>query len=315
MRTQRQACYAKGRQTILAVTLIISLLLAACGGGASEPAPAAAGGATTNNQSSTPPNNVVAIGDFGLTEEEFFKAIDAIEAKIAECMTAAGFEYVAVDSKTVWDAMDADKELPGLSEEQFYSQYGLGISTLYTGEPPQLATVDTPAKLGLGEQNVAIFAGLAAADQVAYNQTLFGEHLDSPLAAALEREDVSRTGGCTRTAVEQVLPADRLTVNYVNPKDYAIDNDPRMVDAFVKFGECIKTAGYEITNPDDIRPLITARLDEITGGAPVAALSAEAKAALTELQAFERALASASLACEEELITPLRQQIEAELSG
>lgn len=290
----------------LTFLLITSLLLTACGGSDNE---AAAG------QSDTPPDNVVAIGDFGLTEEELLQAIEQIEPKIAECMNAAGFEYVAVDSNTVREAMDADKELPGLSEEQFYNQYGLGISTLYTGEPPQFAEIETTASLGLGEQNIATFRSLSPTDQIAYNQTLLGEHLDAPLAVAFEREDISRTGGCTRKAMEQVIPADRLTVTYVNPKDYTIDHDPRMVEAFVQFAACVKEAGYDITNPDDIRPMITARLDEITGGAPVAALSTEAKAALTELQAFERALASASYACEEKIITPLRAQIEQELAG
>ncbi|MCE7986403.1 MAG: hypothetical protein DYG89_34970 [Caldilinea sp. CFX5] len=296
------------RRCLLAFMLVISILMTACGGAEDESASVA-------NQASTPPDNVVAIGDFGLTEEELLQAIEEIEPKIAQCMNAAGFEYVAVDSNTVREAMDADKELPGLSEEQFYNQYGLGISTLYTGEPPQLAAIQTTASLGLGEQNIAIFQSLSPTDRIAYNQTLLGEHLDFPLAVALEREDIARTGGCTRAAIEQVIPADRLTVTYVNPKDYTIDNDPRMVEAFVKFGECIKEAGYDITNPDDIRPLITARLDEITGGAPVAALSAEAKAALAELQTFEVALASASFACEEKIITPLRAQIEQELAG
>ena len=311
--------YTQRRRLLLTIVLLLSLLLAACGG--DEPAPAAAeSNAPAGEQAATdpnqiPPKEVAEKQEFGLTMEELLQAIDGAEAKIAECMNAAGFEYVAVDANTVRTAMSSDKKLPGLSEEQFYNQYGLGISTLYTGEPPQFATVETPASLGLGEKNIAIFKALSATDQVAYNQTLLGDHQDAGLAVALEREDIARTGGCTRKALEQVIPSDRLADSYTNPKDYAIDNDPRMVAAFGQYAECVKEAGYELNTPADIRPGITAKLDEITGGAPVAALSADAKAALAELQAYERAIAAASFACEEEFVTPVHDEIEQELAN
>ena len=303
-------------QIYLTVILLLSLLLTACGGSADEAASQSAGQpAPANDAAKLSSKEVAATHEFGLTTEELLQAIDGAEAKIAQCMNEAGFEYHAVDANTVRAAMSSDKKLPGLSEEQFYNQYGLGISTLYTGEPPQFATVETPASLGMGEKNIAIFKALSATDQVAYNQTLLGDHLDAALAAALEREDIDRTGGCTRKALEAVIPADRLTATYTNPKDYTIDNDPRMVEAFGKYAECVKEAGYELNTPADIRPGITAKLDEITGGAPVAGLSAEAKAALTELQAYERAVAAASFACEEEFITPLHDEIEQELAN
>lgn len=311
---------AKQRALLLTLLLLLNLLLAACGGG-DEPAPAAEQSAPAGEQAAaTDPNKLspkeaAATHEFGLTTEELLQAIDGAEAKIAECMNAAGFEYIAVDANTVRAAMSSDKKLPGLSEEQFYNQYGLGISTLYTGEPPQFATVSTPASVGLGEKNIAIFKALSATDQVAYNQTLLGDNLDAALAVALEREDIGRTGGCTRKALEQVIPNDRLADAYTNPKDYMIDNDPRMIEAFGQYAECVKEAGYELSTPADIRPMITAKLDEITGGAPVAALSADAKAAFTELQAYERAIASASFACEEEFVTPVHDEIEQELAN
>ena len=93
-------------------------------------------------------------------------------------MNDAGFEYIAVDYNTVRKGMVADKSLPGMSERQYFKQYGFGISTLYTGLPPQLAEATTPAKIGLGKQNVEIFENLSPADQVAYNRTLFGENPD-----------------------------------------------------------------------------------------------------------------------------------------
>ena len=82
--------------------------------------------------------------------------------------------------------------LPGMTERQFIAQYGFGISTLYTGLPPQLAAETIPAKIGLGEQNVRIFSSLSPADQEAYNHTLLGEHTDAAFAVALLLEPGDR---------------------------------------------------------------------------------------------------------------------------
>src|SRR5690349_13037237 len=109
--------------------------------------------------------------EYGMTMKELFSAIENVEAEISKCMSAAGFEYVAVDYNTVRRGMTSDKSLPGMSEGQFIQEYGYGISTLYTGLAPQLSELRTPAQLGLGEQNVQIFQSLSPADQVAYSHT------------------------------------------------------------------------------------------------------------------------------------------------
>ena len=51
----------------------------------------------------------------------------------------------------------------------------------------------------------------------------------------------------------------------------------------------------------------------ITGGDPLDALSADAAAALTELQGQERAVADVAFSCEEEILTPVEEQIQREL--
>src|SRR4029079_82795 len=101
--------------------------------------------------------------EFGLTKEGLVKSVESVESGIAKCMRDAGFEYIAVDYNTVRRGMVSDKSLPGYSEEQFSREFGFGISTLYTGKPPQLSEFDTPAKIGLGEQNARIFANLSSA--------------------------------------------------------------------------------------------------------------------------------------------------------
>ncbi|HEY4688623.1 MAG TPA: hypothetical protein VIK33_04875 [Anaerolineae bacterium] len=240
-------------------------------------------------------------------------SIEAVESLIAKCMSDAGFEYIAVDYNTVRKGMLADKSLPGVSDQDFVAQYGYGISTLYTGLAPQIADANTPAKIGLGEQNIRIFNSLSPADQVAYSRTLFGEHTDATFAVSLEAEDFSRTGGCTRAAIEQVFTTDQLSVTYFNPKDALIDQDPRMITALAQFADCVREAGFSYNHPNEVEADIKSRLDAITGGAPLDALSPDAQAALTELQGEERAIAVAATECESEIIEPVYTQIEREL--
>ena len=251
--------------------------------------------------------------EFGMTKEELVTNIESVESQIAACMQAAGFEYIAADYRTVRRGMTADKSLPGMTERQFIAQYGFGISTLYTGLAPQLANKTIPAKIGLGEQNIATFNGLTPADQEAYNFTLFGENTDATFAVALEIEDFSRTGGCTRQAIEQVFTAEQMAAGYYNPLDTLIRQDPRMATAITEFTDCVNIAGFDYAHPDDIEPDLRQRLDEITGGLPVEALSSDALTALEELRAEEMAIGIVAFDCESKVIDPVEGRIEREL--
>src|SRR5258705_2384793 len=166
--------------------------------------------------------------EFGMSPKELVQAIEKTEELIARCMREEGFQYIAADHNTVRAGMAADKSLPGLSEEEFVKRYGFGISTLYTGLPPQLSTGYSPARVGLGERNVQIFRALSPADQVAYNRALFGEDVSATFAVALEIEDLSRTGGCTRKAISQLFKPEQLKASHYNPQDALINKDPRI---------------------------------------------------------------------------------------
>ncbi len=300
------------RYRLLVLGLIVGLLATACGG---LPAPSES---TTSNpagsqNSTTSQRSVLNTEEFGLTTEELVRSIEEVESLIAQCMSEAGFEYIAADYNTVRRGMVADKSLPGLSEKQYFDQHGFGISTLYTGLPPQLAEETTPAKIGLGNRNVQIFNSLSPADQVAYNHTLLGENTDATFAVAIEVEDFSRTGGCTRAAIEQVFTPEQLSVTYYNPKDALIEQDPRMVAALAEFAECLRTAGFDYNHEKEIEPDLRNRLAEITGGLPIEALSPDAQAALQELQSYERALAVVTYDCEVRILEPVEDQVEREL--
>ena len=307
-RTQPAAVVPKrGFAIFLGAAFLITLFLGACSmGTAVQPNDTAP--ANTTSGDSLPGSE-----EFGLTRAELVTSIEAVEAHIANCMSEAGFEYIAADYNTVRRGMTADKSLPGLSEKQYFDQYGYGISTLYTGLPPQLAVENTPAKIGLGQRNVQIFQNLSPADQVAYNHALLGEDTNTTFAVAIEIEDFSRTGGCTRTAIEQVFSPEQLQPIYYNPKDALIEQDPRMVAAIGDFADCLRAAGFDYNHEKEIEPDLRNRLDAITNGQPVEALSAEDRAALAELQGYERALAAVAYDCEVRILEPVEDQVEREL--
>ena len=254
--------------------------------------------------------------EFGMSPRELVQAIEKTEELIARCMGEQGFKYVAADHSTVRAGMSADKSLPGLSEEEFVSRYGFGVSTFYTGLPPQLSTGYSPARVGLGERNVQIFRALSPADQVAYNRALLGEEdVHSTFAVALEIEDLSRTGGCTRKAVSEVFKPDQLKASHYNPQDALINKDPRMKAAVASWQGEMKKAGFDYGHPDEIEPDLRNRLGTLTEGGKllVSKMSPDQKTALRKLQDFERLVAAKSFKMSEDMLKPVEERIQEEL--
>ena len=207
--------------------------------------------------------------EFGLTPRELAQAIEKVEELISKCMREEGFQYVAADYRTVRAGMTADKRLPGLSEEEFINKHGYGLATLYTGQPPQLATGYSPGRVGLGERNIQYFRSLSPADQVAYNRALLGQNTNVTFAIALEMENFSNTGGCTRSAVGQVFKPEQLTASYYNPQDSLVNSDPRMKAALQRYAQEMKKAGFDYSHPDEVEPDIRARLAALTSGGTI----------------------------------------------
>ena len=253
--------------------------------------------------------------EFGLTRRQLVQAVEEVEAAIAQCMREQGFEYVAADYRTVRNGMESLQSLPGMDEEEFIEEHGFGISTLYTGQPPQVVEGYSPGRVGLGDRNIQIYRNLSPADQVAYNRALLGENADATFAVALDTEDFSRTGGCTRQAIEQVFQPEQLTAAYYNPRDEIIKNDPRMRDVYRRYAEVMRDAGFDYSDPEEVEADVRERLYAITGGAtvPLEQLSAEQLAALEELQEYERRVSVLNFEFEEEYIEPIEEEIEAEL--
>jgi len=253
--------------------------------------------------------------EFGLTQRQLVQSIEQVEELITKCMREEGFQYVAADYNTVHTGMKADKAMPGLSEEDFIDKYGFGVATMYTGLPPQLTTGYSPARVGLGERNVQIFKGLSPADQVAYNRALLGENLDATFAVAVEIENFSRCGGCTRKAIAQVFKPDQLKPTYYNPQNAFINNDPRMEAALRRFTAEMKKAGFDYTHPDDVEPDIRARLAALTSGGTILVekMSSEQRNELKKLQNYERRVAAQTFKFQDEVLGPVEEQIQQQL--
>lgn len=238
-------------------------------------------------------------GEFGLTEAEISRRFDATEGLIGQCMTAAGFEYFPVDRATARAALD-----------EFQKQFGFGITTRYAGSATQ-------STLSLGKRNDQYRAGLATADGVAYERALYGEHPDEPFVLALDQEDLSQVGGCTRAAV-QLIFTKQLGASFVNSANLfeaRVNADPRVIAANKDWSSCMRQAGYPYNNPGEIDADLVAKLDKLTGGAALDSLSDAAKTALTELQGEEKALAALDQDCDLRYVADVKTKVETELQA
>jgi hypothetical protein len=244
--------------------------------------------------------------EFGLSLEELTVRVESTEASIGSCMAEVGFEYVPLDFPTIKEAMDSSGSAPGLSDEEYVAQYGLGVTTQF----------DQPiVSFRAGPRNNATFDALGEADRVAYSRALWGDSPDWNLARAVEEEDFSRTGGCTRSAAEQTFTSEELTGAYVNPADVFIAQDPRMIAAVEAWAGCMADEGYDYENEDAVIDDLMERLDAIAAGQDPRTLTGPALDALTELQGEELAIAAVSVECEEAHIVDVEEQVEREVFG
>lgn len=242
--------------------------------------------------------------EFGLSSRQLVERSEAVEAAIGECMATAGFEYFPVDFTTTRTAMSSDKSAPGLSRAEFVERYGFGITTQF----------DKPmVELSLGEQNSQVVASLGEADRVAYLRTLFGEHTDATYAAGLETEDFSRTGGCTRAAIEQFFTQAEMSASYFNPGDALIETDPRAQQAIRDWYDCMVEGGFDgYLHPDDVEASFQHRIDLLADGVDPEELTGSA---IAELQAEELAVAAVFTRCEDTVLDPAMNAVEEEFYG
>lgn len=246
------------------------------------------------------------VKEFGLTEEEFTAHVEETQALIADCMAAAGFDYIPVDVKTIEAAQGQMRMEPGYTRRTYKEEWGLGVTTRF----------DSPVRdTGLGP-NLQVYEGLPEAERIAYERTLWGENPDADFVFTLDEEDFSDTGGCTREAVSQVFTPAQLKGTYVNPKDVVIDADPRIIEAHQRWSECMHDAGYEYEyDQDEIIEEYQDRLDELLEGDDPTTLTGSRAAALRKLQEEEIAVSLVDLECQIEHTDDVYREVELEVYG
>lgn len=294
------------RLAALAGATIAVAVLAGCGGGGAKKA------------AGPPPPAAANAAEFGLPEAEIVRRQIKVEAQIQTCMKKQGFDYVPVDPATLQAAMQSNSKPTGVSEAEFRKQYGYGISTLYDAQLRQ-------AQASQGEPNKKIRAALAPADQAAYDRALYGDNASATFAAALDSEDLSGLGGCTKQAVDVNFPAAELKLLRANGQNAIGDRalqDPRVIDATKTWSTCMRAAGYTYATPDDIGSDLKGKLAAIVGAAPrtvpIGTDPAKAvrydAAAMADLKRQELAVAAADFACAAKGLAATTTKVEAEIT-
>ena len=285
------------RCRLLSGAAAAALLLAssACGGSEASSGPSAGESA-----------ELPGIKEFGLTEVEFVDHIERTQARIAQCMRDAGFEYVPVDVPTIEDAQARMRMDPGYTRRTYKEKWGLGVTTRF----------DNPVRdVGLGP-NLEIWHSLPPADEEAYARTLWGDEPKSDFVFMFDEEDFSNAGGCTRKALRGVFTPAQMKGTYVNPKDVLVENDPRIIEAQDNWTECMRDAGYEYEDDQDvIIEEFEERLAELLEDDDPATLTGPRKAALEKLQQEEIEVSLVDLECQIAHTDDVFHEVEIEVFG
>lgn len=289
--------------TVLALTAALGL--AACGGGDKKADSERKGGAAASGSVED---------QLGFDLAGIMVRQSKVEAAIRDCMKAEGFDYIPVDPQAQRAAATGSARL---SDEDFLQQFGYGISTLWGRGG---ATVDP---------NARIRKALSPEDQKAYERVLTGGNPGATFFAAVDSGRFDNLGGCTKKATEQVFGGSSVLnqiVQKLDALDERILEDQRMVRAIEKWTECMAEAGFRYEDPEEIDGDLIARMEKIvgplpggyfaTGPAPGTPAPQIDRAALTQLQRDEVAVARKDFACEKQHIAPVeakvRPQYEAE---
>ena len=244
--------------------------------------------------------------EYGLTDAQWTIAVESVQAEIASCMAEAGFEYVPADVDTVELAMQAVRTEPGVDRVQYKEQWGYGITTRFDNRPKEIE---------LGPQNIAIYESLSAADQVAYDRTLYGADSDATFSYQFDEENFAPTGGCTRKAIEASFTEEQLDPNFVNPKDILVEKDGRVAEAELNWADCMGEAGYDYEDQDEIIEEFGQRLDELLAGDDPGSLPPARAQALADLQAEEIAASLVDVDCQIRFTDDIIRDVEIELFG
>jgi hypothetical protein len=261
------------------------------------------GGSTTTVAGASPVASAFGLDNKSLQARQF-----KVEAIVATCMKKQGFDYVPLDPTALLVGQQGQTVIVGLTEDEFRTQYGFGISTTYG---IQAAAGKSSASTN---PNIKIRDGLSKADQAAYDKTLNGGNADGTFASAVSQGDFGMLGGCYKTATAEVFGGGdvlALLTSALDELDKRVSADPQMVKADKQYQACIAAAGFKFANGDEINKYFTDKLAAIVGTTP--GNTSYDKGALAALQQEELRLAELDYSCDQKYRLPVETKVAAEV--
>lgn len=258
-----------GHRTTLAVVCALALVLGACSSSGSDDDVAA--GATDDSDAARIEQLI--FGDEDATAEDYeqqFAAQEAAaQASIAECMSAAGFEYFPRTSDI---AVYEEPEYDYLSRE-YAETYGFGYSTMLE---PGFATVAVDSE---DDPNNDYVNSLSEAEQEQYYLTLHGDQSvwetiesDEQLAELqAEQPELFEPTGCEGEAwAASDNGSNEVYETYGDELDQLYEsamNDPAVVSGVSDWAACMAEQGFSVSEPDDLDTIMDPYMEEIWSSA------------------------------------------------
>ena len=224
----------------LTTAIALAVLVAACGGNTAEKADE---------------EEELSLGDFGLLnspDDINPRAMEMrVQEKVAECMTAEGWEYKPYVSASGAGGLAFSE----FDEEEYRKTYGFGISTqvLQLEEMLRSGGDETAA-----DPNIEITKGMSEGELMAYNTALYGEAEETPSLEELEsmtEEEaaeitvtrMSEPSGCWGEAWRQVNPGEAFFEEFGDALEDAFERasaDPRVASAEKGWSACMAERGH-----------------------------------------------------------------------
>ena len=261
------------------------------------------GGGSQADETAADGNNVFLEDALGFSSEGMLARRARAENVIRDCMKVQGFEYVPIDPAAQRAQLLGGQ---GMSEEDFERRYGYGITTLYEQRQQQ------EQKLG---PNESVRSALTEADRAAYDRALWGDNPDATFDDAMDKGDFTRLGGCTKQGADHAFGGADIVQTMqqkLDELDESILADARMVDAIKAWSKCMREAGYDLPDPEEVDVVLTQRLEQIVGPAEKSGDATYDKAALAALQQEEVAMVRADIRCEKLVVEPVEAKVRAE---
>ena len=223
------------------MAIAMAVLAAACGGNTAEEGEGQ--------------DNELSLSDFGVsTSRDDFnpRAMEMeVQEKIAECMTAEGWDYKPYVSASVTGGLGFSE----YDEEEYRKTYGFGIATQSLLHEERLKSQENDKA---ADPNAEITKGLSDDERAAYNTALHGEPIseltEEELEAMTEEERAEYNarqsgagGGCYGEAWSQVVPDDGFFEEFGDALEDVYKRasaDPRVVKVEADWSACMAERGH-----------------------------------------------------------------------